>query len=223
MKGARTHGGGSGRSPATAHQGHRGRGAPRDDEAHPAPQREHLSGSPRPKDLRAISRLLRRHQWRRQAGQRLGGGASRADRCATSTPRGHGSDRRGTVTTSNVNWPPPRGLTINRPFTNGASVWAWQRRHSATSASRSQSAPPWERLTTWWTSRRPPRPQAWQRQPARAKTTCRMACHCSGEAVARPRARGWSGCRRRHGARRSGLRRIISRVPDTVCPGGQTR
>ena len=44
-----------------------------------------------------------------------------------------GSHERGvTVTVSNTKRPPPSGLITSRPFTQAASVWAWQARHSAT-------------------------------------------------------------------------------------------
>jgi hypothetical protein len=36
---------------------------------------------------------------------------------------------------------PPTGLITSRPSTQGASVWAWQARHSATRWSRSKSEP----------------------------------------------------------------------------------
>ena len=35
---------------------------------------------------------------------------------------------------------------------------------------------PWARLTMWWTSRAPPRPQAWHRQQARRKMGSGCAC-----------------------------------------------
>jgi hypothetical protein len=36
------------------------------------------------------------------------------------SPLNHTGERRGIETTSKVNWPPPCGVTINRPLTNGA-------------------------------------------------------------------------------------------------------
>ena len=49
---------------------------------------------------------------------------------------------------------------------------------------------PWARLTMWWTSRAPPRPQAWHLQRARRNTIRRITAHSSREAVGRPVARG---------------------------------
>src|SRR5713101_7477526 len=72
--------------------------------------------------------------------------------------------------------------------------------HRATSWSRSKSDPPWARLTTWWTSRAPQRPQAWQRQRARRNTTRRIAAHSSRVAAGRPAARAPPSRMRRRAA-----------------------
>jgi len=83
-------------------------------------------------------------------------------------------------------------VTISRPAANGASVWSWQGRHRATRRSRSKSEPPRERLRTWWTSRLPRWPHAWQRQPARVRTSLRIACHSIRDTAGRRLEQGGS-------------------------------